>query len=77
MDEDTRDRLVIAGVDLDDAGPYAVAELRAMDRSGHCQSGHLSIHHPQTSSDVQQYKRRTTSLIPSGLLARCKYATDY
>jgi hypothetical protein len=34
MDEDTRDRLVIAGVDLDDAGHYAVAELRAMDRSG-------------------------------------------
>jgi hypothetical protein len=32
MDKDTRDRLLIAGVDLDDAGPYAVAELRAMDR---------------------------------------------
>lgn len=33
MDEDTRDRLLIAGVDLDDDGPYAVAELRVMDRS--------------------------------------------
>ena len=34
MDQDTRDHLVIAGVDLDAAGSYAVAELRAMDRSG-------------------------------------------
>ena len=34
MDQDTRNRLVIADIDLDDAGPYAVAELRAMDRSG-------------------------------------------
>ena len=33
MDKDSRERLLIAGVDLDDDGPYVVAELRAMDRA--------------------------------------------
>ncbi len=34
MDEDTTDRLIIAGIDLAEDGAFAVAELRVEDRKG-------------------------------------------